>query len=142
MKKFLLLSLLMIVILFASCSKDPINPTDPTLIGIWECDSTVLDTVHSMFFKSKKYEFLESGEFERQYGVFGLWDFGTWDYHTHEQTIHLEIDSLYEEYPTLQEEITIYSISATNLILMEDYDSVYLENGELQFIKEYYTKKK
>lgn len=143
MKKIILFNIILIIFLFVTCSKDPINPTDQTLLGLWECDSTVLGSVHSMMFKSKKYEFKESDEYERTWTFpIGFKDWGKWNYNSESNQILLSVDSIFEEEMTLTEEIDINSIDAENLILIEDYDSLILQNGEIEFIKEYYSKKK
>ena len=140
MKKFTLIKFLLISILFSSCSKEETVLTTNKLIGVWECDSTVIGSLHSMWFKAKKYDFMETGDFHREYGIFGMQDFGTWDYENNSHTIYLTIDTIYY-YSDIIEKIEIDFINNENLILIEDYDSIYLENGEIEYIKEYYTKK-
>jgi len=146
MKYIIQIGLVIITLLISSCSKDSndqVVTTQNILSGIWECDSTVLDSIHSMMFKSKKYEFKESGEYIRNWTFpVGFKDWGKWNYNKESNLIVLEIDSAFEEIFTLHEEIEIYSINEENLVLNENYDSLYLQNGELEFIKEYYSKKK
>lgn len=143
MKKKTLFIIIFIVFLFSNCSKDQVDPADQTLIGIWECDSTVLGSVHSMMFKSKKYQFKESGDYERTWTFpVGFKDWGKWNYYDESNHIMLEIDSTFNQIFTLNEEIEVYSIGKENLVLIEDYDSLILQNGETEFIREYYSKKK
>ena len=142
MKKTILFNIVLIIFFFANCSKDPVEPAGQTLIGIWECDSTVLDSVHSMMFKSKKYEFKESGDYERTWTFpVGFKDWGKWNYNDKSSLIMLEIDTTFEQIFTLNEEIEVYSINEENLVLIEDYDSLILQNGKTEFIREYYSKK-
>jgi hypothetical protein len=134
MKKAILFNIVIVIFLFANCSKDPAAPADQIFIGVWECDSTVLGPVHSMMFKSKKYEYRESGEYERTWTFpVGFKDWGKWNYNTESNIIMLEIDSVFEQVFTLNEEIEIYSVNEENLVLIEDYDSLVLQNGETEF---------
>ena len=148
MKKTLLIIFIMTnAIYFVSCSKDQTNPIEQSLIGLWECDSTVLDSRHSMMFRAKKYEFLESGRFYRTSPFFfPLYPiYGDWTYDSESISIILHQDTTTLPFPPeLQkyDKIDIYLLTKDNLVLIEDYESVYLENGELEYIKEYYTRKK